>query len=415
MTTKKPQQLVTKVSILGGKCHIYRNVRSGNVWQYQQWITDEKRYIRLSLKTTDRELATERAEKKFAETLGRIHAGEKIFSLTAQEFCDRYLQHLQQRVILGAIRASFARVVKYHLNHYLAFVRHETKIQSIPAEQFRDFAQFRRQQTPQPGFLNIKDTQAAISTLYRWGVTEQLVTQKSMPKWAEFRIPATEGKRQGMTIDDYNKVITVSKVWDRKGTTDRDTYIRKSLHHFMLIQSWYGFRTGEVLGLLWSDVKLRTDGHAEVRIREVTTKRGKGRMCMGRGDVFHRIQAYSHYTAPTDHVFSSFTSGSKWEPNEFYATWQALVRDVSHKYPAFDTTKSLYDLRHFYISSRLRGGDSPWLIAKYCGTSAEMIGKHYDNVTDLQVSKKILSKTLKFVGDEVIGVTTQGERDNDHV
>jgi hypothetical protein len=33
-----------------------------------------------------------------------------------------------------------------------------------------------------------------------------------------------------------------------------------------------------------------------------------------------------------------------------------------------------------------------------------MIGKHYDNVTDLQVSKKILSKQMKFVGDEVIGV-----------
>ena len=84
---------------------------------------------------------------------------------------------------------------------------------------------------------------------------------------------------------------------------------------------------------------------------------------------------------PRDHVFSSFMAGRKWNPNEFYAKWKELVGLVKQKYPTFDSSKSLYDLRHFYISSRLRAGDSPWLIAKYCGTSAEMIGKHYDNVT----------------------------------
>ena len=404
MKVKTKQHLVTKVAVLGGECFIYRNVRSGKVWQYQQWIKDEKKYIRISLKTTDREIATDIAAKKFADTLGRIHSGEKIFSITAQELCNRYLEHLQKRVTLGSIRASFSRAIKYHLNHYLSFIKNETKIQSIPAEKFRDFADYRRNQTPQPGFLNVKNTQAAIGTMYRWGMEEQLLTRKSLPKWAEFRVPATEGKRHGIEIDDYNKIVTVSKVWDKKVTSDRDKYERKHLHNFIVIQSWYGMRTGEVLGLMWSDVKLRNDGNAEVRIREITTKRDKARMCMGRGDIFHRIQSYSKYTSPTNHVFSSFMSGRKWNLNEFYAKWQELVGEITQKYPTFDTSISLYDLRHFYISSRLRAGDSPWLIAKYCGTSAEMIGKHYDNVTDMQVSKKILSKQMRFVGDEVIGV-----------
>lgn len=413
LKVRTQQHLVVKVAILGGKCFIYRNVRSGKVWQYQQWIKDEKKYVRISLKTTDREIATEIAERKFAETLGRIHAGEKIFSITAQEFCDRYRQHLQQRVALGAIRASFAKTIKYHLNHYLSFIGNETKIQSIPAEKFRNFADYRRRQAPQPGFLNVKDSQAAIGTMYRWGIDEQLVARKSLPKWAEFRIPATEGKRHGIEHDEYTKIVTVSKVWDKKGISERDKYERKQLHNFIVVQSWYGLRTGEVLGLVWGDVRLRDDEHAEIRIREVTTKRGKGRMCMGRGDIFRRIQSYSKHTSPTDHVFSSFVSGAKWSSNEFYAKWKELVGVITQKYPTFDTSKSLYDLRHFYISSRLRAGDSPWLIAKYCGTSAEMIGKHYDNVTDLQVSKKILSKQMKFVGDEVIGVTTHGGKNGE--
>ena len=404
---------MTKVEVLGGKCFISRNARSGDVWQFQQWIKSEKKYIRISLKTTDRQVATELAEKKFADTLGRVHSGEKIFSISAQEFCERYLEHLQRRVALGSIRASFLRSIKSHLNHYLSFVGNDTKIQSVKAEKFRDFADYRRNKIPQPGFLRIKNSQNAIGALYRWGVEEQFLPQKSLPKWAEFRVPATEGKREGMEHDDYQQIVTVSKLWDKKGTSDRDKYERKHLHNFIVIQSWYGMRTGEVLGLVWSDVKLRTDGHAEVRIREVTTKRGKGRMCMGRGDIFQRIQSYSKYTSVTDHIFSAFLSGRKWEHKAFYEKWRELVRAVKEKYPTFDTTKSLYDLRHFYISSRLRAGDSPWLIAKYCGTSAEMIAKHYDNVTDFQVSKQILSKKMKFVGDDVIGVTTKARKDGD--
>ena len=396
---------MTKVEVLGGKCFISRNARSGDVWQFQQWIKDEKKYIRISLKTTDRQVATELAEKKFADTLGRVHSGEKIFSISAQEFCDRYLQHIHKRVALGAIRASFSKTIKSHLNHYLSFVGAETKIQSVKSEKFRDFADYRRSQTPQPGFLRIKDSQVAIGALYRWGAEEQLLPQKYFPKWAEFRVPATEGKRQGMEIDDYNKIVSVSKMWEKKGITEQDKYERRHLHNFILLQSWCGFRTGEILGLIWSDVKFRNDGHAEVRIREVTTKRGKGRMCMGRGDVFRRIQSYSKYRDATDHVFTSFKSGKRWNPNEFYKRWKELVRGVKEKYSSFDVSKSLYDLRHFYISSRLRAGDSPWLIAKYCGTSTQMIAKHYDNVTDFQVSKQILSKKMKFVGDDVIGVT----------
>ena len=415
---KTKQHLITKIPILGGKCHIYRNSRSGEIWQFQQWIKAEKKYIRLSLKTTDREIATDKAEKKFAETLGRIHSGEKIFSITAKELVAQYLKHLEERVTLGSIRATFPKIVKSYLRHYLLFVEKvfvgkEKKIQSIPAEEFRKYANYRRNQTPRPGFLTVKDSQNAIGAMYRWAMEEQLITQKSFPKFAEFRVPKTEGKRQGMEIDDYNKIVAVSKLWDKKGINDRDKYERKNLHNFIIIQSWYGFRTGELLGLLWRDVKLRNDGKAEVTIREETTKRDKARMCMGRGDIFKRIQSYSKYTSPTNHVFSSFMSGQEWKDGLFYARWRELVGEVTQKYPTFDASKSLYDLRHFYISSHLHAGDSPWLIAKYCGTSAEMIGKHYDNVTDLQVSKKILSKQMKFVGDEIIGVPTHEGKDGE--
>lgn len=404
MKTTTKQHFSTKIPVLGGKCFIYRSPRSGDVWQYLQYVPNEKKYLRISLKTKDRQFATELAEKKFADTLGRIHSGEKLFSLTAQEFVQRYLEYLQTRVQNGSIRKSFLTNRKYHLNVYMKFIGGDTRILSVPAEKFRDFLDYRRSQPTKPGFTNILDSQGAISTLYKWGLEEQFLTQKYLPKWSEIRVPQSEGKRYGMEIGDYNNIVSVSKSWHKHGKTERDKYERRHIHNFVVIQSWYGLRTGELLGLLWGDVKFLQDKSVKLRIREETTKRGKGRDVVGRGDIFERIRSYSKFTAPTNHVFSRFSSGNKWYFTEFYVRWRELVGEVVKKYPDFDRKKSLYDLRHFYITSRLRAGDSPWLIAKYCGTSAEMIGKHYDNVTDEQVSKKILSKTLKFVGDEVIAI-----------
>ncbi len=96
---RKKQHLITKIPILGGKCFICRNTRSGDMWQFQQWIKEERRYVRISLKTKDRHEAAELAEKKFTETLGRIHSGEKIFSITAEELVSRYLKYLEEQVV----------------------------------------------------------------------------------------------------------------------------------------------------------------------------------------------------------------------------------------------------------------------------------------------------------------------------
>ena len=413
MKIKIKQHLVTKVPIFGGKGFINRNARSGQVWQYQQWIKDEKKYIRISLKTTDREIATELAEKKFTETVGQIYSGEKIFSVSAQELVEKYLEALQRRVALDSIRATFVTTIKSHLKWYLAFVGHSTKTQGLKAEKFKNFVDYRRQQNSKIRLRSVSDCQKAISAMYGWAIEEGLLSQKSFPKWSEFRIPIAEGKRQGIEIDDIRKIAAVSRWWHKKSITEQSKYERQHLHNFIVIQSWYGFRTGEVRSLCWNDVKFRSDGHAEVRIREENTKHGKGRKCLGRADIFRRIQSYSKYTSATDHVFSSFASGKKWQTKAFYSKWRELVHEIKKKYPAYNTEKSLYDLRHFYISSRLRAGDSPWLISKYCGTSAEMIAKHYDHVSDEQVSKKILSKRMKFVGDDVIGVMTNGGADDD--
>ena len=70
---------INETDILGGKAIILTN--DFDIWQYRCWISAEKKYIRESLKTKDKELAIELAEKKTIEYMYRVERGDKLFGV----------------------------------------------------------------------------------------------------------------------------------------------------------------------------------------------------------------------------------------------------------------------------------------------------------------------------------------------
>ena len=83
--------------ILGGKAIIFQN--DFEIWQFRCWISEEKAYVRKSLKTKDEHLAQQLAEDMYYGIAVRVRNNEKIFGksiesnpaiLTAQKSTDRY-------------------------------------------------------------------------------------------------------------------------------------------------------------------------------------------------------------------------------------------------------------------------------------------------------------------------------------
>lgn len=410
--TRKIKMRRTEIHpVLGGECSIFRTTVSGDIWQFQMWLAKERKWLRKSLRTTIRRDAEALAKNQWKETSGRISLGQKIFSISAKELVERYCANLEARVQQGVNRkGTLLRNRSWLRTNYLAFVGANTKIQSIAPEQFENFLSWHRSTFPQSTLVYTKDNQAMISILYRWAVNQKLITLDMMPKFTQIKIPKSQGKRLGMAIDEYRKLTQVSKSWHKETQILSEQYERQQLHHLILTQGWYGLRTTETLGLQWRDVTINSDGNATINIREETTKRDKNRKILGRGDVFQRVKSYSRHRCDHDHVFSSYHSSTRWNP---YKRWQELKNVVKQKYGDFNDNLSLYDLRHFWVSSRLRGGESVWAISRYVGNSSEMIARHYDNVTDEQVSRSILAKRLEFRDDEVVAVPvkTKGKKD----
>ena len=69
--------------ILGGKAVIYLN--DFEVWQFRCWVKGEKKYVRKSLKTKDKQLAIELAEELYIDVNSRVRRGDKIFGAPIAE------------------------------------------------------------------------------------------------------------------------------------------------------------------------------------------------------------------------------------------------------------------------------------------------------------------------------------------
>ncbi|MEO1502305.1 MAG: hypothetical protein AAFS08_17200 [Pseudomonadota bacterium] len=97
-------------------------------------------------------------------------------------------------------------------------------------------------------------------------------------------------------------------------------------------------------------------------------KRGVGYCKSTAGAVrpFERLKARNP-SEPTDRLF----------PTDHYHQLNSILEELDLKFDRQGNRRTLYSLRHSYISFRLLEGADIYQIAKNCRTSVEMIEKHY--------------------------------------
>jgi len=411
-STDKPRGKKDVFEILDGQVKIYRT--NSKVWQYQLWIKEEQKYVRESLQTDDKESAVNKATERFIYYRSRILKNEKVFSITSSELRDDFLIYIQNQVDNQQLSKGRQSNIKTFTKHYLKFVNEKSKIQNIPPKFFRDYLTFRRTSKSDILVSVVINESVAIKQMYRFGVDKGHINSDYCPDFGVMKKPQDEGIRDSFTIDEYGMLINISKNWYKdKSISDNEEekYYRRLCNDFILVMANGGFRTQEVRLLKWKDIKKisETDKgvYAEVVVRAENTKIRKSRTLeMRRGDVFQRIKSYSNYTEKDDFVFSTYDKNEVISKRRLYTVFNQLRELVSTIHSDFDNTKSLYSLRHFWITIRILAGLNVYDIAKISGTSLVQIQKHYDAATSLITSKKMNKNSLRFDehGDVVIDV-----------
>ena len=169
---------------------------------------------------------------------------------------------------------------------------------------------------------------------------------------------------------EYKQLYEATRELSQHPSQPRWKINYENLHDFVLFMVNTGIRPDEALGLQYRDIEIIRDPDSGDEILEITVrgKRGTGYCKSMPGAVrpFRRHQKRNSGTAKMP-IFPRL-------PSQLF---DKLLQELDLKEDREGNPRTIYSLRHTYISLRLMERANIYELAKNCRTSVEMIQKYY--------------------------------------
>jgi integrase len=378
--------------ILGGKCKIFRVANSGDVFQFQMWISEEKKYLRKSLRTRDLEAAISRAENLYLETMTNVKTGRKIFGITLKELSDAYIKEREGDVVLGNITKARLATLRGQLKHFLSYKGHQTKLAELERQSYYDYELWRMQEKPNTKKGTIRNEQSTFNHMMKYAYRDGYSHIDTL-YFRKMKItPADISRRDTFTLEEYDRLVRYLRTYvsKRECPDEKERLKRMLVRDAILVASNTMLRVGELWALRWKDI-LRIEKMLDeqgrkmslvtINVRAETSKtRNERRVPVRGGEYLARIRSRAIFTGPEDFVFCSFTQETQIRKKFWYDHWAVLMAAIDINYKERNLT--WYSLRHFGITCRIRAQVKLSDISKLAGTSVSHIETTYGHWDD---------------------------------
>ncbi len=229
---------------------------------------------------------------------------------------------------------------------------------------------------------------SALNAVFGYAIEQDLVHHTQAPKLTVNR-QGVGAKRRLHFSDAQIEKLLHSEFWQLPSKNHKTTYLRAVLQPYIEFLLGSGIRHGtETDGLVFGDLGhgfaiQKSDG-LEVTFTSITIRVGKVSLYTGDREAILRpeaedaIKELGSIVGITGKTFKHSRILGTATTDRLQAVFKQLLQleniDTSLGY-------SLYSLRHTYITRRILENRPVNLIAKQCGTSAEMIERNYSHLT----------------------------------
>jgi integrase len=276
---------------------------------------------------------------------------------------------------------------KYHIPFF-----DRTYITSIDVEKLRAFDVWRAAQLGRnPAKSTLLNHNAAMQLVFKEAVERKWMLAAQVPSLSTKGVESQ--RRAHFSPEEYDKAFDTVWKLEQNSRKEKTRQIRELLMDYMEFAVNTGIRPGtEMESLTWGDIHIDTNEHNiifYITVRKGKTVKHTGtREVVCRDEIFSSIQTLRERfpnRKRTDKLFRLADGSDTKELSKAFdkALTEAGLKESPHG------VRTLYSLRHTYITWQLLAGVNMEVLAKQCGTSIAMIEQHYSHVIPKMFSKEL--------------------------
>jgi integrase len=365
--------------------YIYRQDNS-KYW-YARFVIDGVWYAKAT-KKTNRDDAAHRASELFAEyrlkvendiPIARTKRAKKyLFPTVADLAIDRMNAELNDGVGKSVYEGYILALNKYHKEFFAS-----TAIMNIDGNSLREFDNWRREKLGRvPAKSTVQTHNAALMRVFDEAVIRKYLVPSQVP------IPKTTGmaaeRRASFSEEEFKRLVDQAYGFEKTARTKKSQMIRELLIDYMVVAANTGIRPGvEMEHIRWSDISIRRED--EQMALYITVRKGKTTTYTGTRKVVCRDAALLAFLnlrdrfpnrRPEDRVFVLADGTST---KQLGKSFTQLLKSSGME-TSSEGKRSLYSLRHSYITWQLKRKVPAQVLAVQCGTSVQMLDRFYSHV-----------------------------------
>lgn len=356
-------------------------------------IQNEDRYKTISLRTSDRQTARDRAMDQDADIRFRVKHDVPVFNRPFSQVAEEYADAQQRRANAGEVSQARAMNVRNKVKGPLDAYVGSTQIHLVNQDRWSEYPLWRRENGVGRRNGIISDSTIRIEMSIFAAIMNYAVSKRYVPASHRFEgMPKLKSaRRDEFTLEEYRKLHTVGRKWMKEATTPQGIWYRKMCYNFILIMCNTGMRPPEAKNLRWRDITKATDKDGTDILVIYVQGKGKTRKLIAPksvGEYLDRVRAHSKAAKPDDHVFTIINGKPAiWLYRD---TVEELLKYASLRDGPSGIPRTTYCFRHTYATFRLSAGVDVYILAQQMGTSVKMIENHYGHVNTIKHADRVL-------------------------
>jgi len=404
-----------------GKLIIFRHKQYKSRPYYMRLYVNGGKYKSLSLKTTDRKTAHQKAIENWRKIQNHIDSGGTAFEKTTIQVLEDYLNYLQKLVDTEQLKKHTLQAKKTSLKKLRVQLEPYDKPHKIPENIFENYATWRRtinwdkshhKNNPRPpSDLTINKELTDFLGFFRYCNEKKHYVQEIKYPFLKIEYNKMKEKNPSYEIDDWCDLVYYLRTWQIKktninGNLRKNIFYKKAFACLFKILGNSGMRVHEALLLKWNDIDYRKskrvnkEGVEYERISAIIqispdTKTGRREVICPAGIYFRQLwdfykkeegrspkgDEYCFRNIGTVHSRGNDYVGKALSDTFMRKMWYQFMEEFKvDKNREFYKDYTIQSCRAFFINTRLADGVPPSVVGQIVGHSTKTMDRYYKNI-----------------------------------